>query len=386
MKKIILSTIALIVSIAMMANDGVYYTAGNQLVPLAETDIQVKKEILTISLLDNRRAKVDVYYEFVNPTSSSKTLQMGFEADPSYNDDYTFYPSGRHPHIFDFTVEMNGQKLDYQNAVCNLDGGKTFDRIDASKWKLDDEVNLQLVNKSNPNQTIDSYAYVYYFQATFRPGVNKVHHTYLYTLSMSVGTTFELNYKLSPATRWANHQIDDFTLVVRADNTAKHFLLQPKAFPASSLKVTEGKGKIRSTKSQYDTSYTEVTLRNGAITFHQTNYRPAEELSIASADELYAFSSPDGICHFGAFYDRSSSQFAYMWRTVEDHAPKDLNLVKRIARNLPYAHRGHVFKDATLKKYFESLWWYMPDPSYVDEQDSFTEADREMLNFDPSAE
>ncbi len=49
----------------------------------------------------------------------------------------------------------------------------------------------------------------------------------------------------------------------------------------------------------------------------------------------------------------------------------------RIAYNLPYAHRGYVFEDAALKQYFESLWWYMPDPNYKQEDNSFTKADKE---------
>lgn len=48
-------------------NDGVYYTSGNHLVPLQETDISVRKEVLTISLMDNGYARVDVQYEFWNP-------------------------------------------------------------------------------------------------------------------------------------------------------------------------------------------------------------------------------------------------------------------------------------------------------------------------------
>ena len=100
------------------ANAGVYYTAGNQLVPLAETDISIKKEILTISLQDDGFAHVDVYYEFFNSGKAAKNVLMGFDAAPSYNDDYTFHNDGKHPHIHDFTVEMNGIRLGYKNAVC----------------------------------------------------------------------------------------------------------------------------------------------------------------------------------------------------------------------------------------------------------------------------
>ena len=58
------------------ANDGVYYTSGNQLVPMQETDVSVRKEVLTITLLDSSVALVDVYYEFFNPNATSKTVLM----------------------------------------------------------------------------------------------------------------------------------------------------------------------------------------------------------------------------------------------------------------------------------------------------------------------
>ena len=70
MKKILFYGLCLLAFLPVMpvrANDGVYYTRGSQLVPLTETDISVRKEVLTISIMDNGFARVDVYYEFWNP-------------------------------------------------------------------------------------------------------------------------------------------------------------------------------------------------------------------------------------------------------------------------------------------------------------------------------
>lgn len=41
-----------------------------------------------------------------------------------------------------------------------------------------------------------------------------IYHTYRYRMSYSIGRTFEVPYWLTPAKRWANHQIDDFTLCI----------------------------------------------------------------------------------------------------------------------------------------------------------------------------
>lgn len=367
--RLVCMVLAFIMAMFVYANDGVYYTSGNQLVPLAETDIQVKKEILTISLQDNKKAKVDVYYEFLNPGNNAKTVMMGFEADPSYNDDYKFHPDGVHPQIFDFTVEMNGKKLGYKNAVCNLEGKGMFNPIDSKKWDLDEEGGTSLINKADKSKQIDRFAYVYYFNAEFQPGINKVHHTYSYTMSETVGTVFEVAYKLSPATRWANHQIDDFTLIVRADNTAKHFLISKDVFGETKFAVSEGKGKIRINDGMY-----EVSLRNGAIKLHKNQFRMKGEgeLNIVSADMRYTYNEN---AKFGTFYDRSSTLYLDAWGYSEHKVKISNQLKERVTKNLPYAHRGHVFKDATLKKYFESLWWYMPDPTYKDDTKDFTETD-----------
>ena len=94
------------------ANDGVYYVNGNQIVPLQETDIAVTKEVLTITMGNDDFARVDVQYEFTN-RGKAKTIDVGFEAQGPYEPggDSEFNKAGKHPDIFDFTVEMNGAQL-----------------------------------------------------------------------------------------------------------------------------------------------------------------------------------------------------------------------------------------------------------------------------------
>ena len=92
------------------ANDGVYFTSGNFLVPTQETDISVSKEILTITIGKDSYARVDVYYEFTN-SGAPKTVTMAFEADAPYNSGEQLDLNGAHPFIHDFTVNMNGNTL-----------------------------------------------------------------------------------------------------------------------------------------------------------------------------------------------------------------------------------------------------------------------------------
>ena len=391
MKKLTSLLICLMATITLWANDGVYYTSGNQLVPTKETNITVKKEILTISIQDDGYATVDVYYEFYNPDSRSKTVTMGFEAAPPYNDDDKFYANGVHPYIKNFTVEMNNQKLRYRNAVCEegLPNGVTPVQMD--KWKFYDEAGNTLYqgDKDNPSKTLN-FCYVYYFNATFKPGQNIVHHTYSYLMSQSVGTSYSVFYKLSPAMRWGNHQIDDFTLVIRAENTTKHFVIPQSQLQGGKFSITPEKGKMRKLEGAYN-KFFEFVLRNGQVKWQKKNLSMTpdqagyyEELSIGAADEYYVYGKGGSAKHYcGEYYDPAcrTSMMGYEeeMQDKEFIEPRDKAFRKRVMKNIPYAYRGHIFKDAKLKAYFERMFWYMPDPSYKDDTSKFTETDWECI-------
>ena len=357
-------------SLAAFANDGVFFAGGSQLVPIKETNIAITKEVLTISLQDDGYAKVDVQYEFRN-NGDEKVVTMGFESMAPYNDDETLNKRGIHPYIKDFTAVMNGEPISYKNGIAASTFGenKAITPLDLKQWKAGDEAKLKedewLENHMLYNAKLDSiveFSYVYYFTVTFRPGVNTVHHTYRYRMSYGVGRTFEVPYWLTPAMRWANHQIDDFTLRIQAKNTAKHFYLPDSLFMLAPFTVTEGTGKVRKTE-HYDESCTEISLRNGTVEWHATNFKPIQNMVISSADMLQ-------MEHFvlGGFYDRSQGYQPWSYRDVEKVTAND----KRILRNLPYASRGYVFKDKTLQDYFKALWWYMPDPTWETSTDDFT--------------
>ena len=150
-----------LVAVGTFANDGVYYVNGNQLVPIHETDIAVKKEILTISLCDDGYARVDVQYEFMN-NGSAKTVEMGFEATAPYNAEAPLNKKGGHPFISDFTVTMNGTPLKYSNSIVltKYDEDCDFVPVDFNKYKPGDEDHL-LYDPETDDMV--PYAYAYYF-------------------------------------------------------------------------------------------------------------------------------------------------------------------------------------------------------------------------------
>ena len=364
---------------AAWANDGVFFVNGNHLVPVQETDIELNREVLTISLCDDGYAMVDVQYVLTN-RGKDKTVTMGFEAVAPYNDDVPFSPQGIHPYINDFTVVMNGQKLAYMNAVVpskyNVDCD--FQPLNLQQWKSYGEVKMRDGEDLPDNSMLydasqDSlvgFAYAYYFIARFYPGKNTIHHTYRYRLSYGVGRTFEVPYSLMPAMRWANRQIDDFTLRIKATNTAKHFFVEDSLFAQEQFVVKEGLGKIRKTK-WYNELFTEIALRNGTVEWHALNYKPKGNMNIQSAERLHYDDFK-----LGTFYDRSDNYLPGSFMID----PKKSRERQRILSNLPYASRGYVFKDKKLKKYFSQFWWYMPDPQWQPDTSDFTAREWKLIN------
>ena len=65
--------------------------------------------------------------------------------------------------------------------------------------------------------------------------------------------------------------------------------------------------------------------------------------------------------------------------THSDHSEhlQDRRAPQKDSVHIPYAARGHVFKDPELKEFFESCFWYMPDPNYKDDTSDFTASDWE---------
>jgi hypothetical protein len=168
MRKSLLFLTLLISSLHVIANDGAFFAKGNQLIPISENDISVKKEILTLRKVGHDYMEVNVYYEFFNP-GDAKDIIVGFEAFAPYGDVNGAPKNGYHPYMNDFTVDMNGKLLKYQIAYIEdslyLEDNKIAS-IDLNKFEGQKEGNY-----------IDFY-YVYHFNAHFKKGLNIVKHTY----------------------------------------------------------------------------------------------------------------------------------------------------------------------------------------------------------------
>src|SRR5258707_13351950 len=118
LRNIIILPCLLLSCIFCHANDGAFYASGNQLIPMYETDISVKKEILTIKRINAEQVAITVYYEFFNP-KDDKTIEVGFEAASPSGDADTQPDAGGQPYISNFTVNLNGQAVLYKIAIVS---------------------------------------------------------------------------------------------------------------------------------------------------------------------------------------------------------------------------------------------------------------------------
>lgn len=288
-KQLILSLLLMACSLlTASANDGVYFTSGNFLVPTQETDISVDREILTITIGNDGFARVDVYYEFVNH-GAPKIVTMAFEAEAPYNADMPSNLRGPHPYINHFTANMNGQSLSYDNALVALrytDGKAStdFTPLDLTQWKGGKEVppSVDLPYDLLYNAKLDSivpFAYAYFFKATFRPGRNIVRHTYSYRMSYNVAQRFTIPYWLTPATRWANHQIDHFTLRITADEPTS-FCMADSLFRDAPFTTNRHNDLYHLTTDQNQSMLFARVGAGDTLTWQAAHFRPTADMCI----------------------------------------------------------------------------------------------------------
>ncbi len=370
-KNYLFTIISLLASIVTYGNDYAVLASGSSLQPADSKDInvEVKEEILTIRLTDeteacvrngytsyHTKAYVDVDYTFYNHGEATDML-VAFVAYFPYNIPYPLEYDifAGNPYIHDFKAEVNGQSQPVSISVPGMP--KNY------KQEL-------LEDQSGPviydGKVLENCLYT--FPAKFVKGENKVHHTYSYDLCSSVFACWNLEYALSPASHWKGGKIGKFTLRVECPNTAKHFYVDCEDLQKVSPIFTKGVGKYRKVSPNEFLSIWEISMRDAVAQWTMYEYSPKSRLDIYSGITAEYDSS---LLPYGFSYDRS---------LVFEPRYANLSGQPRILRNMPYAHRGYVFKTKEMKKIFEKLWWYIPDSTYVPDMSDFTERELEFIN------
>ena len=381
MKKLSILLFLLLSMVGAKANDGVFYASGNQLVPVTETDISVRKEVLTINRVDDH-LEVTVYYKFFNPTKP-KDLLVGFEAEPpydSYVDMTEVFPN--HPHIRNFTVTINGERLRYEVAHVLYDEEDYRMHGYFKNGQFSDLSREQCIKTMNEYEGMGyPFYYVYHFNAHFREGLNVVQHTYDFEISNSVGEEYFFSYILTAANRWVNHQIDDFTLNIDMGERESFFMDQ-SFFSSVDEWTFNGKGRV-TPSGKWERQYEPMFhVQKGSISFHKDNFHPDGELHISKPIVLYFL--PCGFAGCGAteIMDLVRQTMCDLALLKDNDLKDELDAdQRRIMKNIPFAYRGRVFKNEKLRRFFESTDWYVPDPNYVDDMNTMSPSERGWIHY-----
>lgn len=357
MKRNIFTIFLILINYSVFANDGAFYAMGNQLIPINETDISVRKEILTLKKIRNQFIEVTVYYEFFNPNEDKK-ITVGFEAFSPIGAVDGRPKNGHHPYMRDFTVELNNNILKYNVAYVSdslyTENGKIKSN-GIPKFDDEDEAN-----------NVDFY-YVYHFDATFKKGINVIKHTYNYDLSGSVYNNYDFEYVLTAANRWANKQIDDFTLIIDIGEF-ETFSINKSFFKNANEWIVNGIGKIEEIKgtpnSFIENDAVKFHLQKGNLVFQKKNFKINGDL------ELYAQNYLD-------IQNLDYVPFSY-YQVDKINEPQN-EFQRKVLKNLPFARRGYIFQNQDLNNFYRKLEWYIPNPNYEPNVEILTENEMKWI-------
>lgn len=334
MKKFI-ALICMLRALQGIADDGVFYATGNTLVPLKETTIRLKKEVLNLTR-KGEWAQVDIYFEFFNP-GPEKELTVGFVTPPAEGD----VPDEeiKHPFIKDFMVMAGDKLLPFKIAKMKETGFHVSSKI------------------------AGGYDFVYYFTIKFAKGITIIRHTYQYKGGSSVEVKQDFDYRLTTGTTWANKAIDDFELNI--DMGDDSYFSVPYTFnkAAAPWQLT-GIGRI--SKTNFPVPYIAeaapllkmVYIRKGKLQMRAASFKPAEDLTISFWN---LHNEVNLWCDNKAPNDFSNLTDLFWSDSTAAEVSKLTNEQLRLYRNLNYARGGYDFKDEKLKNIFSKYTWYIPD-------------------------
>lgn len=344
---------------ALFANDGSFYAVGNTLIPLKETVIHLKKEILSLNS-EGGFMRVNIYFEFFNP-GNEKELTVGFVTPPAAGD--VTEEEQTHPQVKDFFVQVNDQLLAYK-----------ISRMDGTGFKVSEKL-------------ADGDDFVYYFNVKFKKGVTIIRHSYAYRGSTSVESVYDYAYRLTTGTSWAGGAIEDFELDIQMEKDCVFGV--PFRFSDRDIKADWqiiGVGKLGKTP-RYDAyedpdgpgnNIAAVFIKNGYVQLKVKNFRPQYDLQIILPglhNEITWWCDKGQENDFFKLNELPNPDSTEA--IIRSFSDKQLRLFK----NLDYARNGYDFKDSVLKKIFSKYIWYIPDPSFKVEKTTEKYLSKEYLDL-----
>jgi hypothetical protein len=349
------------------ADDGVFYASGNTLIPIHESSISLKKEILKLKK-DKDYLDVDVYFEFENPGKVHKEI-VGFVTPPGGGSE----EDPKMPFINGFAVTVNDHNLGYKLSRFGPTGFRLPKRY---------------------RTAADSDDFIFYFPVTFVPGINKVHHSYRIRAGAGQSDESEYLYRLVTGKSWANNEMEDFTLIV--DMGPDSYFYLPQTFWKSSEDIpwkVVGEGSISRAFASHESlqrdtmSLRMVKMHTGSIECHMMHFKPDYDLGFG-IPRFYDFywweptwtkGSEENPANVFTNLSQSSSYDIAMNQPDSSELVKLSNQDLVILKNLPFAFHDCTFKSEVLTQYFSKFNWYIPYPTRFPEMKLLTQDEGKLI-------
>lgn len=332
-------------------NDGVYLTRGGVIYPTKETKISLNREILSFSVRD-KVCRVNILFEFNNPENIERKLMVGFQA-PTAVGDVPDNISNKNQ-IADFKILANGQSLTYKLKAAGCED-----------CELKEPKEFQF---SQSEQGV----FVYLFELTFKPGINRINHSYSFPASSNVAFDQIYNYILTTGAKWAGGTIKNLT--INFDLGSNKYFYVNDIFERDASWSIIGSGKLTSKKFINDAdSGRMVRVLSGSLQIHVKNFRPIKNIEFGIICDNSFISLPTdsekleqgkvfGICGLSL-----NSDVKYPEETL------------KILKNTVYAQYSYSFSSKDLLAYFSQFDWYMPDPNLTMEQIKLTAKEQQFI-------
>lgn len=329
--KILLSLLTFTLTLSVFSQDVTSY--GGTIYPTKKTKISIEKKNLSFTIRD-KIAFVDALYEFNNPETKAQKLIFEYRVPAQF----TIYESENLCQIKDFTLVQNEKIIPYK-LKATLDEQKEF--IDPNDPKIQDS----------------GYGeFVFLFEMTFNPGKNIIQHSFNFQSSGDADIAESYYYSINNGENWGNGTIKE--LIMTIDMGPNEYFFLENIFEKSTDFSVIGTGKISEKEIEYFGGNPVKFIRtlSGKIHVKTTNFQSTDRL------------------HFGKMHPYLFTSNIGDFEGI-DYTKSEL----RILRNTIYAQYGYVFNSADLKKYFNQLDWYMPNPTIKMEDIKLTKKEQVFL-------
>lgn len=303
---------------------------------MQETRIALKREFLSFTCREDN-ALVNVLFEFFNPDPEARTLTVGFQSPSAYS------PGGDDAEhmelpITDLRIMNDGRLLPYRIMMAKNE-------------------DAPLVDLGTLTFTMDERGiFVYLFEMTFKPGVNKVQHSYRHRAGSSVMNDRFYSYILTTGAKWAGGTIGDLTFEMDMGPNSR-FQVDDVFGPNANWSVA-GIGSVGPSSTGYaeEPGTRIVRVLDGKLIVTVRDLSPKNNIHVTGRPSTL---------YLGFYEDAEvlgqEVQLAWIYRNL-DVGPLTKEEL-RLLRNMVFAQHGYVFKDPEVQKNFDRFDWYIPDPN-----------------------